>query len=173
LSDRELKSHKNIKLIKGYLEDSVDELKKNSYDLILLSSLLHEIPDVELFLKGLFKLAGKDTLIHINVPNADSFHRLLALEMGLVHSQFDKSESNYEFQQNIVFNMESLKNVFINAGFRVVEEGSYSLKPFTHYQMQSMIDSGILNFSVLEGLFKMEKYISGLGSEIYINVIVD
>jgi hypothetical protein len=35
--------------------------------------------------------------------------------------------------------------------------------------MQNLIDSGFIDLKFLEGLYKMEKYMPGLGSEIYIN----
>ena len=37
-------------------------------------------------------------------------------------------------------------------------------------QMQKLIDSGYIDLDILKGLYKMEKYMPGLGSEIYINV---
>jgi ubiquinone/menaquinone biosynthesis C-methylase UbiE len=170
LVDRKSKKDKDIHIIKGYLEESISELKNNLYDFILVSSLLHEIPNVDLFLNSIYSLANKDTIIHVNVPNADSFHRVLALEMGLIKSQFEKSENNIEFQQNTVFDIKLLKDTFINAGFEVIDEGSYSVKPFTHLQMQNLIDGGYIDLDILWGLYKMEKYMPGLGSEIYINV---
>ena len=170
LIDKESKKDKNIRIIKGYLEESVSDLKANKYDFILISSLLHEIPNVDLFLNSIYSLANKDTVIHINVPNADSFHRVLAVEMGLIKSQFVKSNNNIEFQQNTIFDLFTLKSIFMNAGYEIIEEGSYSVKPFTHLQMQHLIDRECIDFNILEGLYKMEKYMPGLGSEIYINV---
>ena len=131
LVDMEDCSNKRIRILNGFLEESVTELSEDSYDFILISSLLHEINDVDLFLKSIYKLASKNTILHINVPNADSFHRLLAVEMGLIKSQFEKSNNNVEFQQNMIFNMSRLRLVAENVGFEVVEEGSYSVKPFT------------------------------------------
>ena len=170
LVDRKSKIEKEICIIKSYFEEFVPQLKDNKFDFILISSLLHEIPDVDFFLKSIYKVANKDTIIHINVPNADSFHRVLALEMGLIKSQFEKSENNIEFQQNIIFDIHKLKYIFQNAGFEVIEEGSYSIKPFTHLQMQNLIDKEYIDFNILEGLYNMEKYMPGLGSEIFINV---
>jgi hypothetical protein len=170
LVDRKSKNDKKISIIKGYLEESVCDLKDNKYDIILISSLLHEIPNLDLFLNSIYTLANNETVIHVNVPNADSFHRVLAVEMGLIKSQFDKSNNNIEFQQNTIFDIVNLKSIFINAGFEIIEEGSYSVKPFTHLQMQKLIDRECIDLNILEGLYKMEKYMPGLGSEIYINV---
>jgi SAM-dependent methyltransferase len=169
LLDKESKSDKDISIIKGYLEESTDKLRNNTFDFILISSLLHEIPNVDLFLNSIYNLANENTIIHVNVPNADSFHRVLAVEMGLIQSQFEKSLNNIEFQQNVIFNMSKLKMVFDKAGFEILEEGSYSVKLFRHIEMQNLIDSGFIDLKFLEGLYKMEKYMPGLGSEIYIN----
>jgi SAM-dependent methyltransferase len=169
LVDRESKNDNDISIIKGYLEESTERLSNSTFDFILISSLLHEIPNLDLFLDSIYKLANADTVIHVNVPNADSFHRVLAVEMGLIESQFEKSQNNIEFQQNVIFDMTKLKRIFDKAGFEILEEGSYSLKIFRHIDMQSLIDSGFIDLRFLEGLYKMEKYLPGLGSEIYIN----
>lgn len=46
--------------------------------LMILSSLLHKVEDSQRFLRAVFKCCTENTVVHINVPNADSIHRLLA-----------------------------------------------------------------------------------------------
>ena len=164
-------NYKNkVTIYKKLLENVTEDLAQNTFDFILLSSLLHEIPNQIKFIKSLHYICNSDTIVHVNVPNAKSFHRLLALEMGLIKTEYEKSESNIQFQQNTVFDLEHLKKMFIDNGFEVIEEGSYSFKPFTHKQMEQMIQSNIITEQTLNGFYKMEKYMQNLGSEIYINV---
>ncbi len=73
-------------------------------------------------------------------------------------------------QQNSTFDCESLKAISVKNGFTVKESGSYFVKPFTHQQMQDMLDHGIVNDNILEGLYKMEKYLPDYGSEIFVQL---
>jgi SAM-dependent methyltransferase len=161
---------KNIKIIHASLEEAGEKLTGANFDFILVSSLLHEIPEQNLFLKSLYNISAPQTVVHVNVPNARSFHRLLAVEMGLIPDVFEKSESNILFQQHTVFDLPMLQDIVTRNGFLVIESGSYSFKPFTHSQMQAMIDNGTITEAMLEGFYKMEKHIPGTGSEIYVNM---
>ena len=170
IADIDRAVNKNIDILNSTLEDSPDLLSKKNFDFILVSSLLHEISHTELFLKSLHEISARNTIIHINVPNGKSFHRLLGVEMGLINSEFQKSEHNIKFQQNTVFDLESLIELTRSSGFKVIECGSYAFKPFTHLQMQAMMDSGIMTREMLEGFYNMEKYMPGMGSEIFVNI---
>jgi hypothetical protein len=153
-------------MVERFLADS----SNTPFDLILLSSLLHEIPEPLSFLEHIHSLCSSNTILHINVPNGESFHRLLAFEMGLIKSPFELSSSNKQFQQHSVFSIKSLKELCTSAGFRVLEEGSYAFKPFTHLQMEKLIQENLLTLEMLEGFYKMEKYLPGVGSEIYLQL---
>jgi len=159
--------NKRVDIINGLLEDSVEQLQEYHFDFILVSCLLHEIEDTSLFLANLRQIARKDTIIHIDVPNAYSFHRVLALEMGLIGSVFEMSASNIKFQQQRVFDLESLVALITSAGFTVIDSGSFFVKPFRHKQMSGLIENGIIDIKVLDGLYNMVKYMPEMGSEIY------
>ena len=171
IGDIERAKNKNIEVINFVLEESLDIISNKNFDFILVSCLLHEISHPEKFLNSLHQISVPNTVIHINVPNGKSFHRLLGVEMGLINSEFQKSEHNIKFQQNTVFGLESLIEITRSSGFKVIESGSYAFKPFTHRQMQTMIDSGIMTKEMLEGFYNMEKHVPGMGSEIFVNII--
>lgn len=170
LEDVKKAKNKNVTVIKALLEEAEAQLKKENFNFILVSSLLHEIPDQQGFLKTLHTISTPETIIHINVPNAKSFHRLLAVEMGLIKSEFEMSASNIQFQQQRVFDLTALKAIAESNDFQIVESGSYSFKPFTHSQMQNMINAKSITEEMLDGFYKMEKYLPGLGSEVFVNI---
>jgi|ERR1035437_9239233 hypothetical protein len=155
-------------VINDYLENSINELLKYEFDYIIVSSLLHEIDNVSLFLEKLRCILKIDTIVHIDVPNAYSFHRVLALEMGLIDSVFEMSAYNLQFQQQM-FDLTSLSNLIIKHGFRIINSGSYFIKPFTHKQMSELIENNIIDLKVLDGFFKMIKYMPDLGSELFVD----
>jgi len=138
--------------------------------LILLSSLLHEVPDVEALMLSAKALCSPRTLVHVNVPNAKSMHRLLALEMGLIDTLYAPSELQKTFKQPRIFDLQSLKTLADLTGFTVVSEGSFFMKPFTHAQMHTLAQTGFANQAMLDGLWALTKHFPENGSEIYINL---
>ncbi len=158
-----------ITLVHSTIEAATGGLAKGGFDIIILSSLLHEIGNQKDFLGVCRSLMSEKTILHVNVPNAKSFHRVLALEAGLITDLTSRSGRQDSFQQNEVFDEESLRALVESAGFSVVKSGSFILKPFTHTQMEKLIAAKILTPELLEGLYKMSARLPGWGSEIFVN----
>jgi len=159
-----------ITVVHGTLQENRELLSSRTYDLILMSSLLHEIPDCASLLFATAKLSKAETIVHLNVPNAKSFHRILALEMGLIQSLYEKSQVQQQMQQSHTFDLESLAKLAIETGFKVIEQGSFFVKPFTHSQMALIQKIGILTDTMLDGLYNLSKYFPEHGSEIFMNI---
>jgi len=164
----EKKSLKNINIIQGFLEEFTNW--RTDFDFIIVSSVLHEVPNVDKFLRSLLSIANKNTIIHINVPNSNSLHRLIAYEAGLISRLDELTQRNKELQQYRVFSLDSLEKLLKKYGCDIIEKGSYFLKPFTHNQMQNLLENKLIDLRILEGLYKVTKYCSDYGSEIFINV---
>ena len=158
----------NVEVINEYFEDFEPQ---TSFDLIIVSCLLHEVPDQKLFLRKLASICHKGTLVHINVPSSESLHRRLAVAMELINNITDASEIQKIMQQGAtVFSRESLENLLFEFGFKVVESGGIFLKPFTHGQMQNLVDAEIITEEVLDGLFILGRERPEIASEIWVNV---
>ena len=142
---------------------------KNNYDMIICSGLLHELEDATNMISEIYKDCGKDTIVHFNVPNARSLHRLCAFHAGIIKNIDDLSERNVVLQQHSVFTKESLRDILICYNFDIIEGGSYFIKPFTHDQMEMMITNGIISENILDGLYKMSDELPEYGCEIYFN----
>ena len=131
-------------LVCGFFENEASVLAGRHYDLILISSLLHEVTQPSVFLKQVRTLCAPHTIIHVNVPNALSLHRLLAVSAGMIPQPDILSQRNIMLQQHHVYTFEALKNMLISAGdIQVLEKGSYFIKPFTHEQMHQCVAQGI------------------------------
>ncbi len=85
----------------------------------------------------------------------------------------DLSNSNHLLQQSNVFDLDSLTDITKEAGFSIIDQGTFFCKPFTHNQMQKLIETGIITEQMLDGLDKLVKYMPEYGSEIYINAKAD
>jgi hypothetical protein len=119
-------------------------------------------------LNAISRFSHQDTIVYINVPNAKSFHRLLALESGLIDSIYQKSNNQIKFQQSHTYDINTLEILVKKSGFSIIESGSYFIKPFTHNQMRKLLDCSIVDEKILDGLDRMIKYCPGLGSEIFV-----
>lgn len=160
----------NIRCIRGLFEEGeILEKLHNDYDMIVCSALLHEVEKPEALIRAIKKICNRETVIHINVPNANSLHRLLAMESGMINDIHEKSRRNIQYQQHNVFDMDSLEKIAEGEGLQVLDKGSYFVKPFTHSQMFEIIKNDIIGRNILDGLYRCEKYMPGLGSEIFIN----
>jgi len=159
----------DVKVYNKYLEKF--ETKKK-YDFIICSCLLHEVPNPKLFLEKLKSLMHKSSVLHINVPNANSLHRRLGEKMNILKNSNSKTKTQKIMQQNNpTFTIETL-NEFVKKYFNVFESGGYFLKPFSHFQMQKMIDHEIINEKVLDALYVEGQFCPEIASEIYINMTI-
>ena len=164
------KSLEGVTVVHGSLEGELAVLATTPYDFIVLSSLLHEIPNNKATLDAAARLCGPGTIVHVNVPNARSVHRLLAVEMGLIESVYERSQTQQRMQQNHTFDADSLAALVSQCGFEIVEKGTFFIKPFTHAQMASMQTSGTLTEPMLEGLYHLSKYFPDNGAEIFMDL---
>lgn len=165
------KGCENIVCINDFFEQAVDKLKQiEPFDLIICSGLLHEVENPDKFIDKMMELCRENTMIHIDVPNALSFHRLLTYKAGKMASVYEKSEVQNKLQQRDIYDLEKLISFVDKKGFTVVDKGSYFPKFFTHEQMQRILDEKIIEPWVLDGLYGLNEYIGDYGSEIYITM---
>jgi len=159
---------KDIRVVKCFIEDFVphDEV----YDMVVASCVLHEVDNPQVFLSSLRQLCAPNTIVHINVPNARSLHRLLAVAMGLIPHEAMQSDTQQMMQQrSTVYSIISLQGELERAGFSVIDSGSMLVKPFTHSQMQKLVEIGFMTSELLDGFDHLVEYLPELGSEIWVN----
>lgn len=159
----------NIKIINGLFEEKAHLLMNQKYDMIIVSSLLHELEDPRGFLLLLKNICQKDTLVHVNVPNKLSIHRILAFESGIIGSTNDLSGRNVLLQQNKVYDIDTISKLISEVGGVIRDKGTYFIKPFSHSQMEKCIEMSIINENILEGFYNIASYFPENGSEIYVN----
>ena len=164
-------ARERIHIRKSTLERDLGFLQSEAFDTILLAGLLHEVEQPEGLLKAVRHVAGPQTLLHVNVPNANSLHRLVALSAGMIKSTSENSDFNIRFQQNTVFDMDALTAMMSRCGYRIQDSGTVFLKPFTHSQMQRMLDMELLDAQVLEGLYGLTDQFPENGAELFVNAV--
>jgi 2-polyprenyl-3-methyl-5-hydroxy-6-metoxy-1,4-benzoquinol methylase len=160
-------------VVQGFLEDVLPELEiRRPFDFVVASSLLHEVPDPSRFLDSVRTLCDPGTIVHFDVPNMRSMHRLLAVEMGLIPDVFEESETERRFQRTTRFDATRFRAALVCAGFEIVQFGTYFIKPFSHSQMEALIDSNIVSHDVIRGLEKLAAHLPDFGAEMFADVRV-
>lgn len=159
----------NLHAIRGYFERSVLKVKEylpKQPDMVICSSLLHEVPSAPDLLAAIQKILGNFSLLHLNVPNSESLHRRLAKAMGFIADTKSISDRNSRLLQHRVYDMQSLKADLEASGLSVIEEGGCFVKPFTHSQMEKI--APVLGEHILRGLYLLGKEMPELASEIFV-----
>ncbi len=158
-----------ITVINDFAENSYDKLKDKTFDFIIISSLIHELINPDILMQITKSLSNPNTIIHINVPNENSFHLLWAKEAGLIKSVDSLSKTAQNYQRHHTYNLDKLKKYCLDQGFSSFEEGSYFMKVFNNAKMLSCMNSDILSTELLDGLNKLTEYFPKNGSEIFVN----
>jgi hypothetical protein len=155
-----------VHVVEGFLETA--DIPPG-FDFIAVSSLLHEVRDPGAFAQSVRAHCGASTVVHFNVPNVRSFHRLLALEAGLIPDLFEKSETEKRFGRQTRFDLTTLIAFLQEHGFDVIASGTYFVKPFTHAQMEQLLRAGIVDMNVIDALDRMIRYMPDLGAEMFVD----
>ena len=162
------KGRNRVNIVQSYVEEF--NPVKTDFDMIVLSSVLHEVNDPAAMLASVLRLCGPSTVLHVVVPNARSLHRLLAVAMGLIPEPGVQSDTQRTMQQRAtIYDADSLRGELAQAGFEIAECGSLFVKPFTHAQMQRLVDEGFMTPTMLDGLDKLMNWLPEFGSEIWAN----
>jgi SAM-dependent methyltransferase len=116
----------------------------------LLSGLLHETTDPKALLDAAKTLLKPGGSLLVIVPNALSFHRLLAVEMGLIPTPTTLSPRNHALGQPVVFDRPSLEAIVRRSGLTDIRFSGYMFKPFSNDQIRQVV--GILGAALVPGL---------------------
>ena len=167
--------HGKIRCVNGCIEEKVEIIKKEKihFDYIVVSSLLHELEEPDALLEALHSIAYCDTVIHINVPNAYSIHRLIAKGMGMMSDVHNLSEQQKIMQRHAVYDIPSLCEYVTSHGFRIAESGSFFPKFLTGAQLDKALEKKIIDESIFDGIDSISEYLDKYGSEIYVQVQIE
>ncbi len=108
-----------------------------TYDTIVLGHVLEHVQDPVAIMKRVKNWATPGTgRIFAAVPNARSLHRQAAVIMGLLPQEDALNELDKHHGHRCVFNPESFRNVFYQAGLKIEVFGGYWLKPVSNKQIE-------------------------------------
>lgn len=173
LANEAAQRHAGITVVNEFLEDSIERVSaasEHGADVVLCSSVLHEVHDDRAALETASRLLSRSGRLHVNVPNATSLHRRLARVMGLIADEHELTARNRALDQYRLYDLDSLVGLLESTGFVVETTGGYFLKPFTHSQMDGL---DFVSDEMLAGLYDLGAELPDLAAEIYVNAALE
>ena len=136
--------HPGLFAVHGYIEQAAPALASllpegARADLVVVSGVIHETSEPEALLAAALAWLRPGGHLLVSVPNAQSFHRLLAVQMGLMERPELLSERNRLLGQPRVFGPQDLRDLVAGMGLEEDRLDGYLFKPFTHAQMASLV----------------------------------
>ena len=109
---------------------------KDKYDIILANHVIEHVDDPVNVLMRIKPFIKNDGKIFITVPNANSIHRLIGVEMNLLENKFQLNTSDIRAGHQRVYDYKSLIDDIKRAGLTIEESGGYNLKMVSLAQMK-------------------------------------
>lgn len=130
-----------INTIIGYFE----EVQLNEkFDTIIMGHILEHVDD-PVYILNKFKVYLKENgNIIITVPNANSFHRIAGVKMGLLKSIYELNETDKRIGHKRVYDFLKIKNDIENSGLKIVKRDGYWLKFLSNKQIEENWDKSLI-----------------------------
>lgn len=132
------------------------------YDTIIMSHVLEHIAEPVKVLSQIYNWLDKEGVFLVAVPNAKSIHRLAAVEMGFLSSEYELNQRDYDLGHYRVYDTQTLKADLLAAGFKIKYSGGYFLKPISNSQIESHWSQ-----EMISGFYKVGKYFQENCAEIF------
>jgi SAM-dependent methyltransferase len=137
------------------------------YDSVFASHILEHLFDVPAVLEVVKKALKPDGYFIVAVPNARALSRQLARHMGLLGSLYELTPNDLRGGHRRVYDRVSLNRELVACGFDIVAQGGILFKFLADFQMDKMIDSGILGKKQCEGLYRLGHEYPDMCADIY------
>jgi len=156
----QIPDYPNVKKYHALFENFRSEMK---FDTIVMSHVLEHISEPVRILKKIHDWLVPGGVFLVSVPNAKSIHRIVAVEMGLLSSEYELNQRDHELGHFRVYDRETLVSHIEAAGFSIVESGGYFLKPVSNGQIEKNWTA-----EMIEGFYRAGKYFPDNCAEIFV-----
>jgi 2-polyprenyl-3-methyl-5-hydroxy-6-metoxy-1,4-benzoquinol methylase len=133
------------------------------FDCIVLGHVLEHVLDPVGILRAARSWLKPEGRVLAAVPNARSLHRQAAVIMGLLRSEDELNEADRHHGHRRVFNPETFRNAFLQAGLAIEVFGGYWLKPVSNRQIEETWSP-----EMLEAFMKLGERYPDIAGEIYV-----
>lgn len=161
-----------MRVFEGFLEDRVADIAavaEGGIDAVIISGVLSETTAPDALLQVAVSLLKPGGRLLASTPNALSFHRLLAVEAGLIASADTLSERNRKLGHPVVFDPEGLADLLVRNGLSDLSFDGFLFKPLTHEQMEAALD--LSRADLMDGLIALGRKFPRNAAEICITAV--
>ncbi len=140
----------------NYVLSLFEEYSSNiRYDYVFASFILEHVLDPSLVLDMVKKMLKPDGILFVTVPNARALSRQLAMHMGLISDLKALTQNDLVNGHRRVYDRININRELRRAGFNTVAEGGLMLKILADFQLDKLIDDGMLKEPQIDGLYKL------------------
>jgi len=138
-------------------------LPQEQFNTIIMGHILEHVEDpVSLFTQVGKWLAPGGKILAI-VPNADSFHRLAAVKMGLLKEPSELNERDIAVGHRRVYSWERLARDIELAGLHIIKMGGLFFKPLSNQQINDYWTD-----DMIQGFYELGKEFPKNSAEIFV-----
>lgn len=142
----------NVEFVHSLFEDYHGAVR---FDYIFACYVLEHVLDPVALLGKARELLADDGMLFIVVPNANALSRQLARHMGLLRDLFELTPNDIKHGHRRVYDRHLLNTHLEQAGLCQLTQGGLMLKLLADFQMDQLLEEGILGERQLEGLYRM------------------
>jgi 2-polyprenyl-3-methyl-5-hydroxy-6-metoxy-1,4-benzoquinol methylase len=142
----------NVNFIYSLFEEFEAEPK---YDYVIASYIFEHVFDPVSVMKMARSVLKPNGLLLMIVPNARALSRQLAVHMGLMNGLKELTPNDHNHGHRRVYDRVDLDRDIAKAGFENVSQGGVMLKILADFQMDQLIEDGMLKDEHIDGLYKL------------------
>lgn len=128
-------SEPRLRLARCLFEDYETE---HRYDAVVAAGVLEHVAEPVPFLAKASRLVDREGLLCVTVPNAESLHRRVGLEMGLLGELTELGELDRRVGHHRYYTFDTLRADLLSAGLEVVSIKGIVLKPLPNSGMDRL-----------------------------------
>ena len=133
------------------------------YDTIIMEHILEHVEDPQVILHKAKNWLNDNGVMIIGVPNAKSIHRLAAVKMGLLNSEYDLNQRDLSQGHRRVYDSDLLEKEIQNAKLKIIHKGGVFLKVVSNQQIEDH-----WNQNMIQGFYELSDLFPDNTADIFI-----
>ena len=125
------------------------------YDYVFLCYVLEHVIDVAEILNIARGALRRDGLLFVVVPNSRALSRQLAYHMDIIYDLKALTQNDLNHGHRRVYDRVSLNRDLEKSEFTAIAQGGIMLKPLADFQMDKLLEIGVLREPQINGLYKL------------------